>query len=178
MILDEGKPQSLLKILQNKEWRQYYQRQLLDRAPQASLVAVKLNIPGAIKNNFYLQKMFQSGWQELLAQIKLESTILESAVYLQLSTGPEAFATTKLNSTDLKQITIAFEDNFALGRLFDADVLCSDTPQPFSRQDLALPPRRCLVCDLPAKQCAREQTHSKAQLRQAIENYYQNYFGA
>jgi holo-ACP synthase CitX len=45
----------------------------------------------------------------------------------------------------------------------------------FSREDIGLPPRKCLLCDRPARICMRERTHSTEELLQEIERIVNNY---
>ena len=60
----------------------------------------------------------------------------------------------------LKEAACAIEDGTELGRLFDMDVLAPDGGK------LDRPtPRTCLICERPAKDCARSRTHTVAELQ-------------
>ena len=49
-IFAEGKPQSIAEVLENKDERVKLQQEILQKFPEATLLDVKLNIPGPIKN--------------------------------------------------------------------------------------------------------------------------------
>ena len=68
----------------------------------------------------------------------------------------------------VKRAAIALEQTHLLGRLWDIDVL---TPQGeiLSRQQFSLPPRACLICSRAAVLCAREQSHTLAELLAHME---------
>ncbi|WEV41766.1 citrate lyase holo-[acyl-carrier protein] synthase [Bifidobacterium sp. ESL0682] len=72
-------------------------------------------------------------------------------------------------------MAIGFEDDFTLGRLFDIDVMKQSSVHQLSRTDLGMPPRRCMVCEKPAKECARDQTHTARELSEAVERQYLAY---
>lgn len=63
---------------------------------------------------------------------------------------------------------IEAEQQFAVGRLWDFDVFTAQG-QLLSRQQLGVTERRCLVCDQPAKVCARQRTHSLSEILNQIE---------
>ena len=59
------------------------------------------------------------------------------------------------------QPAILFEETYALGRLFDIDVMANgQADYQLSREDLGFGPRLCLICGKPAKVCAKEQNHT------------------
>lgn len=90
-------------------------------------------------------------------------------VSLDEDTGYENFYILDL---PIKQTTIAFEDQAELGRLFDADVLVKDKNATISRRDLGPSPRKCFICDRPAKECARSRRHSVAEMQDYISELY------
>ncbi|EAR9629123.1 2-(5'-triphosphoribosyl)-3'-dephospho CoA synthase, partial [Salmonella enterica] len=63
----------------------------------------------------------------------------------------------------LKQATIALEQRYPLGRLWDIDVLTAEG-EILSRRHFALPARRCLLCGQGAAECARGKTHALTDL--------------
>ncbi|WP_348519364.1 citrate lyase holo-[acyl-carrier protein] synthase [Bifidobacterium sp. ESL0784] len=177
MILDHGQRQSLDAILDNREWRAHLQETLMDSFVNGCIVAAKLNIPGAIKNNVTLQAIFRVGLIELGRRMQNECLCAaEFHYYVNRPTGPEAFAAfEKSDWTSIKRVAIAFEDDFALGRLFDIDVMRRHSVHQLSRTDLGMPARRCMVCEKPAKECARNQTHTASELAEAVERQYLAY---
>ena len=90
-IFNEGNSQTLNQVLAAKDQRVALQQAIFKKYPADTLVDVNLNIPGPIKNNQYLEKLFQTGikqleneWQELGYPYKLVSA-------LDQDTGSENF---------------------------------------------------------------------------------------
>lgn len=64
-IFDEGKYQGIAEVLGEKDRRVKMQETIFKKYPDRVLVDVKMNIPGPIKNNQYLEMMFKKGIGEL-----------------------------------------------------------------------------------------------------------------
>ena len=79
-------------------------------------------------------------------------------------TGDELCLLTDLEPLEVKRLMTQIEEDGALGRLFDIDVMTAESPK-ISRQQLSLPPRRCLLCEQQAAVCARSQAHDIRQLQ-------------
>lgn len=175
-IFLKGQSTDLSAVLLQREKRSHYQNQLEQRYPNKVVISFKLNIPGPIKNNDYLVRIFQTGWRVLLSQLTghvIEHSRMESG----LTTGPEAFLVVDGDLSQLKQLTIKFEDDFPLGRLFDVDLMAGqDEKYQLSRQDLGFAPRTCLICDQEAKSCMKAQRHSLMDAYQVINGLYANYY--
>ncbi|CAH1853717.1 triphosphoribosyl-dephospho-CoA synthase CitG [Convivina praedatoris] len=175
-IFSKGKSTDLSAVLLQREKRSHYQNQLEQRYPNKIVISFKLNIPGPIKNNDYLARIFQTGWRVLLSQLTGQ-VIEHSRMEANLNTGPEAFLVVTGNLSALKQLTIKFEDNFPLGRLFDVDLMAGqDEKYQLSRQDLGFAPRTCLICNQDAKSCIKIQRHSLMEAYQVINSLYANYY--
>ena len=60
------------------------------------------------------------------------------------------------------------------GRLMDIDVI-GPGRSPVSREEMGLPPRKCLLCNHPARYCMRARNHSTEELlikiRQMVAEY-------
>lgn len=171
-IFATGKPQSLNAVLTNRDQRVVFQSQLMKRYPKAAIMTIKLNTPGPIKNNNQLQRLFTTGLVEL--HENYFSTIFEEVIFWELATGPEAFWVINQPAKEVKLKSVKFEEKFALGRLFDVDVLFKG--QAISRRNLNIPARQCLICNHFAKDCARSRQHSVAVLQLKISQMYQDYF--
>ena len=92
------------------------------------------------------------------------------------ATGLEAmWAVETAGAVRLKTLMAAIEDGGGLGRLFDIDVLDAGGKQ-LSREDLGLPPRKCLLCEQPAHACARSRTHTVMELTEQIESILRKEF--
>lgn len=82
-----GIPQEITAVLNNRDQRVELQNQLVADASQTqSVVALKLNIPGPIKNNADLTRLFLAG----LAAFKQKLVVVRQIDWSK-STGPETF---------------------------------------------------------------------------------------
>jgi len=171
-VFSEGREQDITHVLANRDAR-VNEQQLLYRKLQdnQSLINAKLNIPGPIKNNFYLAALFNRGFEQFTANLEIDQQI-----FWDVATGPEVFAIVNKDAKDIKQAAIKFEDDNEFGRLFDIDILIykSDGLHPLSRSEFKEPERKCLICDKPAKVCARSRTHSVTEMQQYINKLINN----
>ena len=71
-----------------------------------------------------------------------------------------------------KEIAVNIEEGIPEGRILDIDIIVQI--KTISRSDLGLPPRTCLLCSRPAKECARDRSHSYEELRTATEKLIKN----
>lgn len=69
-IFDIGEAVDLLTVLDNREWRSRLQDKLKVTNSDKIVISAKLNIPGPIKNNDILQKVFMDGWQIFVAGLE------------------------------------------------------------------------------------------------------------
>ncbi|RXT59182.1 citrate lyase holo-[acyl-carrier protein] synthase [Lacticaseibacillus chiayiensis] len=174
-IFATGEPQDIATVLANKDHRVAQQDQLMSRFPQQTILASKLNIPGPVKNNAALEKIFAAGMADL--RHRIPAGALRYEIWWHNPTGPEAFWVVNLEVSHSKQLGVAFETDFPLGRFFDVDALTAATrDKPLSRADMGMPERSCFVCGRPAKECARSRRHSVAELQAAIDRAYLQYF--
>ena len=67
----------------------------------------------------------------------------------------------------MKKATIGIEDGSQLGRIFDLDVYLEDG-SPFGREDVAMPNRKCLLCDENARLCVRKRKHNTEDILKKI----------
>jgi holo-ACP synthase CitX len=167
-IFTSGTQIGIEEILANKDWRVEQLEKLNADFPKHSLVSVKLNIPGPVKNNEYFQEIFITGWNEISKQA------LKAEQYSEKSAGPEGFLVFAEATVPVKKRLIAFEESFPLGRLFDLDVY--QNMKQISRSDLNLPSRSCFICGLPAKECAHAERHTPEEIKAFINQKFENYF--
>ncbi|WP_280927704.1 citrate lyase holo-[acyl-carrier protein] synthase [Lactobacillus sp. ESL0785] len=175
-IFTIGKPQTIPNVLANKDQRVALQQQIFTRYPQQVLLDVKLNIPGPIKNNRYLRKLFAAGIQDLEAILAAKQLSFNLLVSWDKPSGCENFYLLTEDSQLVKQAAIIFEDQTQLGRLFDADVLVKSQNAALSRSKLGLKVRRCFICERPAKECARSRRHAVSELQEYINQIYAQKF--
>ena len=148
---------TLEQILQGRDDRYAMQTTLL-RKYGLPLVSCTMNIPGPDKNSPLIQASFVKA-KEIFAG--RNQGILEEVAYRNLETGPECYYIV-LGGTNLyalKRRLAFFEQVFPIGRWLDLDLKGVDGV-PISRKDIVLEQRRCLLCDRPAKECARSARHS------------------
>lgn len=173
-IFNEGISQTIVTVLANKDWRQSEQVKLLKKYPNSTLLSLKLNIPGPIKNNQYFIQLFTQGYQELVKSLNLAGhEIINRIEQVSKATGPEAILVVDTTSAELKKISINFEDNFKIGRIFDADVISRKQKQ-LSRTELGYQPRTCFLCGNNAKLCARSQKHSIIEIKKFLNKIYRD----
>ena len=172
-IFTAGKPQTITDMLAARDQRVAYQQQLMTTHPQATIAAIKLNIPGPIKNNDALRRLFLAGVQRFEAEL---STYTVAADWNHPA-GNERFLILTTDFATSKRMAVAFEEQDPLGRLYDIDILQAGSQRALSRTDLGLPKRRCLLCRREAKDCARSRRHSVAELQQKIMTMYVTEFG-
>ncbi|MBA1392938.1 citrate lyase holo-[acyl-carrier protein] synthase [Lactobacillus sp. XV13L] len=172
-IFTSGEILEITDVLASRDRRVLIQRQILHTYPEAVLLDVKLNITGPIKNNIFLHQLFKTGEQRLISRLPSSTRVIQED---NLPSGNEAFLICNQLVRQLKKSAVAFEENDALGRLFDIDVLTLNQQRAYSRQDLNLPPRKCFVCARPAKECARSRRHDLPELQRVISQIYQNEF--
>lgn len=176
-IFTEGEAQSISQVLANKDERVKLHEIIFKQYPNITLLDVKLNIPGPIKNNRYIKKIFESGISTLEKMLHNNNISFTLYKHWDMPAGSENFYLLKTNCQIVKKVAIAFEEQTDLNRLFDADVLVNKQKQAISRSSLGLPVRQCFMCNRPAKDCARSRRHSVIQLQEYISKLYQENFG-
>jgi len=167
-IFTTGTPQTITDVLAARDERAAYQQTLMGTYPQSTIVAIKLNIPGPIKNNNELRRLFMAGFNRFMAT-QTAATIIAD---WNRATGNETFLVIEADLITCKRMAVAFEGTDSLGRLFDIDVMQQGKSRAVSRTELSLPVRRCLLCQREAKDCARSRRHSVAALQAHINDLY------
>lgn len=171
-IFQEGKKEDIPAVLAAKDKRVAMQQAIFGKYPKATLVDVNLNIPGPIKNNHYLTKLFQRGINELENNFKQKNYDFRLVAQWNEDTGAENFYVINKSPEEVKLTCIDFEDHSSIGRLFDADVLIKDNKMALSRKNLGQPVRQCFLCQRPAKECSRSRRHSVKELQDYISQIY------
>ena len=143
---------SLLDILATREARVRKQEQLLGQYGKV-LICFTMNIAGPQKNSPLITAGFQLG-QKMLRD-RLTSEYEEENI---AATGCEYYCIVDGDPKTVKQLTARIEDETPIGRLFDMDVILPDGSK-ISREQLELPPRRCLLCAGDARACGRSRAH-------------------
>ena len=123
-------------------------------------------LPGSVKRDARSLKVAEAAVEavrEVLAPTYKELRDLE--------TGYEGYFLVDAPLLDVKKACCEIENEHPYGRLMDLDVLerVGDTVVPVSRERVGEQPRRCLLCDRPARECMRAHTHTPAEISAAID---------
>ena len=161
---------TLEQLLASRDLRAQHQRDLLGKYPGRSLVCLTVQLPGPEKRNDTSLRIARAGVDAVRAAFSPEFEELKD-----LETGFEGYFLVPTAPQEAKLKACVVEDTHPLGRLMDLDVVFGPDGAILSRQDLNLAPRRCLLCDQPARYCMRAKTHSQAQLLERIEQMVKEY---
>lgn len=159
---------SLPQILAARENRARAQQALLAKHG-CPIVSFTMNIAGPVKDSPLIRRGFFEGIAQLedslSPEVILEGTIEHSA------TGSAALYAVNMDSQVLKDICVRIEEESALGRLFDMDVL--DTCGSKLERSGS---RGCIICGAPGRHCASRRLHSIPALQKATQNILEFYF--
>lgn len=174
--IGRGEPQTLADILQARDERQARHDRLL-RQYNHTLLSYKLNMPGSVKSNRLLCRVFDEGLRVIKAGLQGRAMPIVFEETLYQNSGPEFFGVVAAAAGDVKALSMDIEDTHPLGRLYDIDILDA-TGKKYDRSDMQRPERRCLICDQPAFVCGRSRAHSSEELLVKIQGMYDAYFFA
>ena len=148
-------------MLDARERRAQAQTELLRQADEAScLVSFSLNIAGDVKRTAKTRLLFDEG---LRAFADFGFRELARKTFDGV-TGSEALILLSEDAAKVKKTLERLEDAFPAARLYDFDVL-NASGEKLSRSV----PRRCLVCDGPAADCARSRAHGLDAVKAATD---------
>lgn len=176
-MFETGEQQEIADILHHKEQRALCQQRLLERYTNASLVSFTLNIPGPVKNNATMERVFNEGQRSIKNSLKKNKITCLYKKEFNFPSGQDAFYVLLTEPFKLKRLLIEIEENHLLGRLLDIDVIYSTSSgnKIISRQDLGGPVRTCIICEKNAKLCSRSRAHSIEELQSKIETIVENF---
>lgn len=165
---------SLGDMLDAREARAVRQKELLSEF-QSTLVSFSMNIAGPIKNSGLILKGYLKGLDLLSMQLENEGFRILHMEERRAFTGNEALLAVDAPAREVKRLTCQIEETDVLGRLFDMDVL---TPEgrKLERSELGLSPRKCLICNGPAVECASRRKHTLQELQSHTEKILREYF--
>ena len=161
--LNHGDPVTLTEMLDQREMRAAMLDELASRYPKDTILCFKLNIPGPIKNNELITRIFDDG----MLRIK---EVLHDPVLCSLTidkTGPELILRLAEGPRCVKEKMIRLEEASPIARLYDIDIFFKGVA--ISRETLGLKERPCFICCGPAKACARSRAHSVEAMLDKIE---------
>ena len=157
---------TLDQLLQARDDRYARQLALTKEWPDRTLVCLTVVLPGPVKRDARSLKVAEAAVtavREVLAPVYKE-------VY-DLETGYEGYFIVDGALLDVKKACCGIENEHPYGRLMDLDVIepVGETVVPVSRDRVGEEPRRCLLCDRPARECMRAHTHSFGEIVQTID---------
>ena len=157
---------TLEQLLGARDDRFARQFSLTQAWPDRTLVCLTVVLPGSVKRDARSLKVAEAAVEavrEVLAPTYKELRDLE--------TGYEGYFLVDAPLLDVKKACCEIENEHPYGRLMDLDVLerVGDTVVPVSRERVGEQPRRCLLCDRPARECMRAHTHTPAEISAAID---------
>lgn len=174
-------PVTLEQLLQSRDARAQYQKDLLGRFPGKSLLCLTVQLPGPEKRNALSLKIAEAGVEAVTDAFSIEYQEIKD-----LETGFEGYFLVQLDPLVAKRLSCQIEDTHPLGRLMDLDIVVAvenddrptaeETPtRILGREDIGLEPRRCLLCDQTARYCMRARTHTVADLLDRIGEMVKSY---
>ena len=142
---------------------------MLRENPGKTLLCLTVVMPGSVKRNRQSMIVSDAAVKALTSQFG--SSGLQTR---DLPTGFEAYLLTSLSPLEAKRAVCRIEQEHPLGRLFDIDVIGQDGI-PLERTAIGLEPRKCLLCDQPARWCMRGHTHSTEEILARIDEMVNAY---
>lgn len=161
---------TLTQLLASRDRRAQHQKDLLGTHPGKSLLCLTVQLPGSEKRNDLSLRIARAAVDAVRGSFPVDEAEL-----LDLETGYEGYFILSLDPVVAKRQACHIEDTHPLGRLMDLDVLSGDNALLTDRLALGLPPRRCLICDRPARYCMRARTHGQEELLARIEQMVHDY---
>ncbi len=158
-----GQEVTLNDMLLCRERRAQYQQQLLSQY-HCPVISFCLNIPGPVKTNGELRKVFDLGKEKILELIAELGLSTNDSIEIHEKTGDEFIVSVSAEAVVIKNHTTEIEENHKFGRLFDIDVLDQNGVK-LSRTSY----RKCFVCDCQAQECARSRKHTLEELLAGVE---------
>ena len=163
---------TLTQVLQAREARAQMQQTLLSTYG-CPLICFTMNIAGPVKTSPLIERAFGVGLYALNSRLPLKQIRFQS---IEITiTGCQAMYLVDTDALLLKKICTAIEDETALGRLFDMDVL--DTKGVRLGRDLVNGKSRdCIVCGASGRECAAGRLHSVTTLQKKTQAIISDYF--
>lgn len=165
---------TLWEVLEAREARALRQRALLEEYG-LPLVSFTMNIAGPVKNGPLVRRAFRTGLDRLSDALRTARAEVPRREERDGAAGCEALLAVRGDPGEVKALCVELEDEDALGRLFDMDVL-SPGGEKLDREALGYPPRRCLICGKPGKGCASRRLHPVEALQAATGRILRDYF--
>lgn len=158
---------TLEELLQAREERAAYEKELLKRYRGSSLVVFTVVVPGAEKATPEAARLFAAGIRALGGFFRRYELVPLFHQARERSTGYEAFVALKTDPSFLKMELVKLESAKPYGRLWDMDVI-SPKGVHLSREDVGFPERGCIVCGKAGRACASRRLHPPEEVQKAF----------
>lgn len=139
---------------------------MLQEEYKEPVVTIRANYPGKEKSNDitrFITAEIQRAFKETFKhRIKTEE------IY-DTPEGLTQFYSVRGDARTLKENAVYIEQNHPLGRFVNIDVYDHAEEYAVARIELFYEPRRCFLCDKPAKVCSREGNHDVEDLIRYME---------
>lgn len=165
--LARGSTPGLGEVLSDREKRVQLIEDMKADAPEATVLCFKLNIPGPVKSNPVIEKVFVHGQNEIDKALEDKGATVFYYQEIYKRTGPELYVSCEWPARELKEKMVALEEESPLGRLYDIDV--EDASGAISRSSIGKEERQCFICDQPARVCGRSRAHSVEEMLVWVE---------
>ena len=157
---------TLEQLLEARDRRRETQLALVNEWPDRTLVCMTVVLPGPVKRDARSLKVAEAG----VKAVQEVFTPVHKELY-DRETGFEGFFVVDGALLDVKKACCEIENEHPFGRLMDLDVLepVGETVVPVERERVGEPPRKCLVCGRPARECMRAHAHPSGVIEEAID---------
>lgn len=165
---------TLMEMLEAREARVFRQQALMEQYA-LPVISFSLNIAGPVKNGPVIRRSFREGLSRLSGVLRTARVGLAHQEEMDQVTGCEAILVVQGDARAVKRLCVELEDEDALGRLFDMDVLTPDGGK-LDRESFGHPPRPCLVCGIVGKGCASRRLHTVEELQETTHKIMRDFF--
>ena len=159
-------------MLRARDERAARQQEYLQRC-HAPLISFTMNIAGDVKCNANIRRAFEEGKVRIERALERKGWQVLDFAQVIAFTGCEALWAVQADAQQIKRQMCLIEEEDALGRLFDMDVM-DEVGRHLSRET----ERTCLVCGGPVRACARSRAHDAKTLfdraNQIIQAHFEN----
>ncbi|NHJ49972.1 MAG: citrate lyase holo-[acyl-carrier protein] synthase [Asgard group archaeon] len=151
------------KMLETKEQRWQKQKELVKKF-KVNLLSFKFNIPALPKADEPIKKAFVKSLNDFSKYLFMNRISFDYISGETTVLGFEAYLISKHPARKLKELTIAFEEDYPIGRILDIDVM-DQKGNYLDRENK----RKCFLCDDSAIKCIRTRKHSLKDLRKFVD---------
>ena len=169
----EGQEVVLTDMLACRERRVNTQNAYIQKY-QCPVISFCMNIPGPIKTNADITRVFHSGVHEIQQYLgNTHIAVLDSVEYNEKTGNELILAVDCKDSKRIKDAMTSIEETHPIGRLFDIDVLDPDGNK-MSRNTF----RKCFICNCQAQECASRRRHSVPEMQEYLDSKIQEYLSS